>query len=174
VHAGDEAAVVVPIAIVLMPFPGAGFAGVLHDHFCAVEVDFGFVGMGACRGAELMGQFIRSCREVKRGSKGARLGRPLQMRENPERGGASPARTKAGKRNKAACPSQRSLKAGSRAYTVHVGQLRMLDSLGSSEVDQPPPRALMRRTLASMRRRWMSTLLRSFWRAMVWALMTWR
>ena len=24
-----------------MPFPGATFAGVFHDHFCAVEIDFG-------------------------------------------------------------------------------------------------------------------------------------
>ena len=45
---------------------------------------------------------------------------------------------------------------------------------GSCERSQPPPRALMSRTLASMRRRMMSMSLRSLLRAVVCAVMTWR
>ncbi len=49
-----------------------------------------------------------------------------------------------------------------------------IHSLGRFETFQPPPNALIRSTVASMRRRWISVSFRSFVRAAVCEVTTWR
>src|SRR6266849_657762 len=60
-----------------------------------------------------------------------------------------------------------------------AGRVRRQDhcaraSVGTSETSHPPPIALISSTLASIRRRRMSTAFRSLVSAMLWAVMTWR
>ena len=51
---------------------------------------------------------------------------------------------------------------------------KRIQSLGRFETFQPPPRALISSTVASMRRRWISVSFRSFARAAVCEVTTWR